>query len=103
MVVHLLVDTAAGATSDAPDRGTAPIVPSVARAGLVVAKAVGPAVTRNRVKRRLRHLLREQLADLPSASRVVVRARPDAALADYGQLREALRRSLGTALDRAAR
>jgi len=49
---------------------------SPVRAGFVVSKAVGPAVVRNRVKRRLRHLVAARLADLPAGSLVVVRALP---------------------------
>ena len=48
--------------------------------GLVVSKAVGSAVTRNRVKRRLRALLRERLGTFPPGARVVVRANPPAAV-----------------------
>jgi len=44
--------------------------------GFVVSKAVGSAVERNRVKRRLRHLMRDRVGVLPSGSRVVVRALP---------------------------
>ncbi len=47
--------------------------------GFVVSKAVGPAVVRNRVKRRLRHLMRERLELLPAGSRLVIRALPRAA------------------------
>lgn len=46
--------------------------------GFVVSKQVGPAVVRNRVKRRLRHLMRERLDVVPAGSRVVVRALPSA-------------------------
>ena len=46
------------------------------RVGLVVARQVGSAVVRNRVRRRLRHLLRERLAALPSGAALVVRAHP---------------------------
>ncbi|WP_230207845.1 ribonuclease P protein component [Microlunatus sp. Gsoil 973] len=46
--------------------------------GFVVSKAVGTAVARNRVKRRLRHLVAARLADTPPAARVVVRALPAA-------------------------
>lgn len=47
--------------------------------GFVVSKSVGSAVTRNRVKRRLRHLVREHLTSAPSDARLVVRALPSAA------------------------
>ena len=70
-----------------------PTGPGAARAGLVVGKAVGNAVQRNRVKRRLRHLLRQRLALLPDGSALVVRALPGAAAAGSVEL--------GTALDRA--
>ena len=70
-----------------------------ARAGLVVSRAVGTAVTRNRVKRRLRHLLAEQLVGLPPGTRVVVRALPAAADASSAELD----RDLAGALVRARR
>lgn len=73
-----------------------------ARAGLVVSKAVGPAVTRTKVKRRLRHLVREHLAGLPAGSMVVLRAQPAAATATYAALGEELARCLGTAAERAS-
>ncbi len=38
---------------------------SPTRAGFVVSKAVGGAVVRNKVKRRLRHLMRERVDQLP--------------------------------------
>jgi ribonuclease P protein component len=47
--------------------------------GFVVSKSVGVAVERNRVKRRLRHLMREHVAQLPTGSRTVIRALPAAA------------------------
>jgi ribonuclease P protein component len=46
--------------------------------GFVVSKAVGSAVERNRVKRQLRHLMRDRIDRLPEGSRVVVRALPSA-------------------------
>lgn len=49
------------------------------RAGFVVSKAVGNAVTRNRVKRRLRHLVADALPTAPQTVDVVVRALPPAA------------------------
>lgn len=45
----------------------------------MVSKAVGNAVTRNRVKRRLRHLAVPLLTSTPAGARVVVRALPRAA------------------------
>ncbi|GAA4816812.1 ribonuclease P protein component [Nocardioides caeni] len=56
------------------------------RAGFVVSKAVGVAVVRNRVKRRLRHAVRERLDQLPAGSVLVVRAQPKAAVASYDEL-----------------
>jgi len=49
------------------------------RVGMVVSKAVGNAVTRNRVKRRLRHLTVSELDRTPVGTDVVVRALPPAA------------------------
>jgi len=77
LVVHLGVD---------------PGHPGTARAGLVVGKAVGNAVQRNRVKRRLRHLLRQRLTVLPPDAALVVRALPPSATASSAEL--------GTALDK---
>ncbi|MEU7644300.1 ribonuclease P protein component [Streptomyces huasconensis] len=69
------------------------------RAGFVVSKAVGGAVVRNAVKRRLRHLMRDRLAAVPPGSLVVVRALPGAGDADHAQLARdldaALQRLLG--------
>lgn len=57
------------------------------RAGFVVSKAVGGAVQRNRVKRRLRHLVSERIAHGRLAGcDVVVRALPAAAGATSAQL-----------------
>jgi ribonuclease P protein component len=58
--------------------------------GFVVSKAVGSAVDRNRVKRQLRHLMRDRLDGLPAGSRVVVRALPPAVDADSATLAEHL-------------
>ena len=74
-------------------RHETPGVPT-ARAGLVVSRAVGSAVTRNAVKRRLRHLLRPRLAELPAGTVLVVRALPDAGAASFAELGEELDRAL---------
>jgi ribonuclease P protein component len=64
------------------------------RIGFIVSRAVGNAVVRNRVKRRLRHLSREHLASLPSSSVLVVRALPSAAGASSAELGADLARCL---------
>ncbi|MER7420010.1 ribonuclease P protein component [Micromonospora peucetia] len=90
VVVHLSLPTAPDATtatSPEPARSTGTEQPSgPARAGFVVSKAVGNAVVRNRVRRRLRHLVRERLTGLPAGSTLVVRALPAAADASYPRL-----------------
>ena len=77
-----------------PEAGTS------ARVGFVVSKAVGPAVVRNKVKRRLRHLARERLTSLPGSAVLVVRALPPAASASYAELGSDLDRALGRLLGR---
>lgn len=57
-----------------------------ARVGFVVSRAVGTAVVRNRVKRRLRHLARGHLGSLPGGSLLVLRANPRAATARQEEL-----------------
>ncbi|MGH3445383.1 MAG: ribonuclease P protein component [Nocardioidaceae bacterium] len=79
LVVHL-----AGGGEDPSSCAADPAGP--ARIGFVVSKAVGNAVVRNRVKRRLRHLAARRLDALPMASTLVVRALPAAATADSAAL-----------------
>ncbi len=56
------------------------------RIGFTVSRAVGPAVVRNRVKRRLRHLAAGYLQLLPAGSLLVLRANPPAATASQADL-----------------
>jgi ribonuclease P protein component len=70
--------------------------------GLVVSKSVGNAVTRNTVKRQLRHLAGSRLADTPAGSRVVLRALPAAASAPQ-QLRADLASAWRAAIERLQR
>jgi ribonuclease P protein component len=74
-----------------------PVTGAVARAGLIVPRAVGSAVERNLVRRRLRHLLRSRLSELPGASDVVVRALPGAARRPYGELGDDLDTAIAAA------
>lgn len=57
-----------------------------ARVGFVVSKAVGGAVLRNRVQRRLRGVMAQHLPSLPAGSLTVVRALPASASARYEEL-----------------
>jgi ribonuclease P protein component len=54
--------------------------------GFIVSRAVGPAVVRNRVRRRLRHLAAGYLHVLPRGSLLVLRANPPAATATHANL-----------------
>jgi ribonuclease P protein component len=56
------------------------------KVGFTVSRAVGPAVVRNRVKRRLRHLMAGYLQSLPEGSLLVLRANPPAATASQADL-----------------
>jgi ribonuclease P protein component len=71
-----------------------------ARIGFVVSRAVGGAVLRNKVRRRLRHLTRGYLDSLPGGSLLVVRAHPPAAAARQADLAAELDLVLGTLLRR---
>jgi ribonuclease P protein component len=86
---HLLVPAAAG--EDTPPR-----------AGFVVSRAVGNAVVRNRVRRRLRVLVREYLSSLPRGSLLVVRAHPQAATASQADLAAELDLVMSTLVRRQA-
>ncbi|WP_210479998.1 ribonuclease P protein component [Naasia sp. SYSU D00948] len=59
---------------------------SVPRFGFIVSKALGGAVERNRVRRRLKAACYSVLPDAPARA-VVIRALPSAASADWDELR----------------
>ncbi|MHB2023249.1 MAG: ribonuclease P protein component [Mycobacteriales bacterium] len=82
LVVHLATDITTGPP----------------RVGFTASRAVGPAVTRNRLRRRLRHLMRARAAELPFGARVVVRIRPGAVRLSYAELGRELDGTLARAL-----
>jgi ribonuclease P protein component len=71
-----------------------------AKVGFVVSRAVGSAVVRNRVKRRLRELMRGRLASLPRGCLLVLRAHPAAASARQADLAADLDLVIGRLLRR---
>jgi len=75
LVVHLAVSPSGLVAAPGPPR-----------AGFVVSKAVGGAVVRNAVTRRLRALVHDRLDAMPPGSSMVVRALPAAASASYAEL-----------------
>lgn len=70
------------------------------RVGLVVSKAVGNAVVRNRTKRVLRHRMATLLATVPEHTDVVIRANPAAGSASAADLRNDLDGLLSSAIRR---
>lgn len=92
LVVHL----ANLGETDAPAAHTAGDPPAAeALVGFAVSKSVGNAVTRNRVKRRLRHLVASRIERLDARSRMVVRALPASAHASGEELAAALKDAWG--------
>jgi ribonuclease P protein component len=96
LVVHVAAPAPSGASADPREPVTGPVV------GFVVSKAVGGAVVRNQVKRRLRHLARERLSSLPGSAVLVVRALPPAATASSADLGADLDRALDRVRQRQA-
>lgn len=64
------------------------------RFGLIVSKAVGNAVVRHRVARRLRHMCARVVDEVPPGADVVIRALPGAATASSEDLLRQLRAAL---------
>ena len=63
---------------------------SESRLGLSTPKSLGGAVQRNRVRRRLRELVRERGGEIGPGWDLLLIARPEAAEASHAELREAL-------------
>lgn len=103
LVVHLLPAEPLGA-ADPPSE------PPPAQVGFVVPRAVGSAVVRNRVTRRLRALSTDRMdrfdaiaPAFPPGSRTVIRALPTAAVTPYAELGAQLDSALAAAARRAGR
>ncbi|MFC9893251.1 ribonuclease P protein component [Nocardia sp. NPDC127579] len=116
LVVHALVhgyDGIVGTTESRPEtqgakpRGSGGISASLGpvsvdalirvggpRFGLIVSKAVGSAVIRHRVARRLRHMCGKVIHDLPAETDIVIRALPGAADASSAELLRQLQGAL---------
>jgi ribonuclease P protein component len=66
-----------------------PVEPGDAfRAGFITSRSLGSAVVRNRVRRRLREIVRKHQHEIAEAKWIVTIARAQAADAGYGQLED---------------
>lgn len=62
-----------------------------ARIGISVSRKVGNAVTRNRIRRLVKEILRQWIEQLPERSDFIIIARRPAAEMDYKQIQSSLR------------
>ncbi|WP_284754777.1 ribonuclease P protein component [Curtobacterium sp. ME-Dv--P-122a] len=72
------------------------------RFGFIVAKTVGNAVTRNLIRRRLKAIAHDLLAETPQGFDVVVRVLPAASQAGWPTLLEDVTRSFARGVEKAA-
>ena len=98
VVVHInalprFVDSGAGQPADLPHRQDVDRVGP--RVGLIVSTAVGNAVVRHRVSRRLRHVAGRLIADIDPGVDIVVRALPGAATATFEDLERQIESAFG--------
>lgn len=103
LVVHLLLDDGEAGVDARPTPVPVPAA-TPARVGFVVPRAVGNAVVRNHVTRRLRALAAariDRLEGFPPGSRIVIRALPTSADTSYAALGSQLDAALSTAVRRA--
>jgi len=69
--------------------------PGPARVGFTVTRAMGTAVERNRIRRRLREAVRLNLGTVGNAVDVVIHPKKSAQAADFVELREEIARAFG--------
>ncbi|MFJ4220377.1 ribonuclease P protein component [Curtobacterium luteum] len=93
---HVVVSVVRRSVTDGAP-GTGPT-----RFGFIVAKTVGNAVTRNLVRRRLKAIAHELLAETPAGYDVVIRALPAAAQAGWPTLLGDVSRSFARGVEKAA-
>lgn len=79
-------------TADTADRASALV-------GFVVPKTVGNAVDRNRLRRQLRHLMRDRIKQLSPSEAIVIRVFPQARRKTSVQLGDDLDRALCKVID----
>jgi len=60
---------------------------AIARAGVITSKRVGGAVVRNKIRRRLRELIRVSRPEFPAGALIVAIAKPSSANASFEELR----------------
>lgn len=72
----------------------APAGESESRVGIAASRQLGGAVARNRLRRRLREMVRRNWTALPAGWHVVIHPRREAAAADFAVLEEEWRRAL---------
>lgn len=83
-----------------PCLSTVPVDPNYGspKVGLVVGKGVGNSVTRHRLSRVIRHVVRPYLETLPAGSWLVVRALPPAGTANHQEVVSDITTALGAVL-----
>ncbi len=73
------------------------------RFGFIISKQVGTAVIRNTVRRRLKAVCADAIADVPQGTDVVIRALPASATATFAELQADVTRCLARLSRPAAR
>ena len=86
-------DEAPGSKVAGPDK--------TSRFGISVKKALGGAVVRNRIRRRIREILRRNRTEIPTGWDIVIHPRPSVAQAPFGPLETELMRVLRSIVPKA--